>query len=187
MKVGMLCALGVFGECIQVGPRPTGTIEVAVHDLTGASFAPREVEVLEPHSRKLIYKGERTRLEGLPWGAYDIRVFSPGFEVGVRRVILDQAVVSARVQLQIGHECGPRYSSLTGTIGGKRRSKGMWAKVTSVVGVQSSEAPVGANGRFTIGGLAPGKFILNVIDADSLLHSRVLDLMGDTKLEISLH
>jgi hypothetical protein len=63
----------------------------------------------------------------------------------------------------------------------------MWAKVTSVVGVQSSEAPVGANGRFTIGGLAPGKFILNVIDADSLLHSRVLDLMGDTKLEISLH
>jgi hypothetical protein len=185
-KVGILCAVVVYGECIQVEPRPTGTIEVAVHDLTGASFAPKEVEVLELYSRKLIYKGERTRLEGLPWGAYDIRVFSPGFLVGVRRVILDQAVVSARVQLQIGQECGPSYSTLTGTISGKRPSKGMWAKVTSVVGVQSNEATIGANGRFTIGGLAPGKYILNVMYGDSLLHSRVLDLLADAKLGIDL-
>jgi hypothetical protein len=35
MKVGMLGAVVLYGDCIQVGPRPTGTIEVAVHHLTG--------------------------------------------------------------------------------------------------------------------------------------------------------
>ena len=180
MKVGMLCAAVVTAECVQVpasGPAPTGTVSISALDVTGALVVNRDVEVLERATGRMVFKSRDEKVRNLPYGAYKIRVSSPGFAPETRDVVIDRPEITASVRLRVGSTgCGPNHVNVAGRITRKRAVGELWVKTTPMIGVGSHETRVAQDGGFVVAHIEPGKYIVSVVEGESLIDTRVVDV-----------
>jgi hypothetical protein len=190
MNVGMLCAAVVFGECVVVpgsGPTPTGNVSVLALDVTGALVVNRDLEVVERGTGRVLFKGRNERISGLPYGDYTIRVVSPGFAQETRDLVIDRPEITTRLRLRMSSTgYGPHYVNLTRRMTRKRAFRELWVKATPMIGVRSNEAHVAQDGGFVMARMAHGKSIVSVVEGESLIDTRVVEVTGRGVLAINL-
>jgi hypothetical protein len=77
MKVGILGAAVVFGDCVQVNTSTRvakGTVSISAFDHSGALVVKRELELLDRHTGRTLSKTRYHNFRNVPYGQYAIRV-----------------------------------------------------------------------------------------------------------------
>jgi hypothetical protein len=179
-------ATTVWGECASVTPVETryGSLEVVAYSNIGDVLDRVEIELFEAGSQKAVRRSTKGRLERVPFGKYTVRVFSPGFKTHRIDVNVDQPKVTVRTQLAVSIECADD-STLDGSVSSAQRHPDLWVKVLPMRGPGGFESKVNS-GTFSISGLDAGDYVLMVLDGESVLHHRLVRVVGTTKVSVEL-
>ena len=174
-----------WAECIQVGPIPRGTVDIMTFDLTGAIIGPTHAELTEVETRKVVQRTSNGKFNRVPFGEYSIRAWRDGFVSATREIRLEQKSLTVRLQLDIGLECYS-FSSLSGTVSSKVGNHELWVKSVPLRGSEGTESRIEPSGRFFLGGLTAGDYVVVVLDGSAVIYTEVVKVIGQTNREISL-
>ena len=182
LSSALLCS----GECIQVGPRQFGRVDVSAYSMLGERLSPLDIDLIEVGT----HKSMKSKLKGavatkLPYGTYVLRVSAPGFRRAEREFRLDQPESSVRIQLSVAVECGG-VAQVRGGIHPASADRELWVKLVPLRGVGGSEARVGRDGSFLVGGLEDGQYLFLVVDGTAIVHTAMFAVPRSSPLDVDL-
>ncbi len=171
-------------ECTTVEPERHGSLHLQPVTPTG--------EVVTNFRVGLFRKSEASPdqqvdipLDHLPYGNWWVKVEVPGFRFAWRQVTIAQPKTVLRIEMAVSVGCGTVNGVLSGTIHGLRHGKDLWVKAIPLRGEGSREAPVSADGTFSIAGLEISDYILLVNDRDRVLHHQTTSPNSKLRIDLS--
>jgi hypothetical protein len=141
-----------------------------VPELKRSDPSPLDIDLIEVGTHKSLKSQLKDAVAAkLPYGTYIVRVSAPGFRRSEREFLLDQPESSVRIQLSVAVECGG-VTQVRGGIRPASADRELWVKLVPLRGVGGSEARVGRDGSFLVGGLEDGQYLLLIVDGTAIVH-----------------
>ncbi len=132
--------------------------------------------------------GGEAKFDRIPFGLYDLDIRLPGFLPRKERIRIYQR----NLALQIGLELAPTHvyerPELTGTVKSSAKlPAGLWARLVGLYTSDFAENAVDSSGTFELDGMARGKYLLIVLQKDTVVATKPLEIMGGKqRIEITL-
>lgn len=205
LYLGWLVTLALIGSKVvrtvraQDDPRklPRATVHVQVFGAFGTSIPESQTHVhLFTPDRKLDFaaQGQGATIADIPYGTYVLSVWDTGGGQAERELAVNTKDLWVRIglALPVGDRLWPGGSlTISGTISPapSTGSRDWWVRVEGVFLHVSREGPVPASGRFSIGGLEMGTYLVEVFEASKLRHIETVEIdpkRRDTHLNISV-
>jgi hypothetical protein len=170
---------------------PTATVEVLAFEATKGRFlGPPQVRAFESDDQPNLASRFRNGVASdIPHGLYRIEARLPGYFSDVRYVRVYQSKVTIVLGLRFDYELPKLPPTLHGRVVGltaAARAK-TFVKLVGVYESLSIESQIDQNGRFILGGLTPGLFLLFVAGENGILASRTLTVpYSGPQLEIEV-
>jgi len=176
----MLCR----AECVSHAETEYGRVVFEVFTSLGEPLENAHIEFRELGSRKNFTSAFRGNVATrIPYGFYDAHIVSPGFASVTREIRVFQPETSIRAELRVSMECG-EYASLQGTIEPAPGDHLLWAKVVPFRGTGGIEVPIASDGKFSVGGLDGGKYLIMVLDNTYVIRTQTVEVIGNTALTV---
>ncbi len=177
------------GECVQIGAEKIsyGRVEILASDILGHRVSSLSIKLFD-YAGLPIEAGFRGAIDAkLRYGKYKVRVLAPGFISQDREFVLDESELTLRIRLDVSIECGSRFTEIHGRVTPPPDDRELWIKSVPVLGTGDLEVRVKRDGNFVVGGLEFGKYILLVLDGNSVVHSRTIPIDGrSANVEVAL-
>jgi hypothetical protein len=182
LSVALVCS----GECVQVGPRQFGRVEVLAFSMLGERLPTLDIDLIEVGTHKSL----KSRLNGavapkIPYGTYLVRVSAPGFRRSEHEIRLDQPEILVRIQLSVAIECGG-FSEVRGSIHPAPMDRDLWVKLVPLRGVGGAEIRITQDGSFLAGGIDEGEYLFLVVAGKAIVHSSSLVVPQSSPLDVDL-
>jgi len=176
---------GTLAECISVEPVETryGSLKALAYSIVEDLGTDVQIELRAADTSKVLQRSANGRLDRVKYGRYTVRVFVPGFDSEQVDVNVDRSEVIVRAQLAVSMECGAA-SSLSGSIASTGANRDLWVKLLPLRGGGGVEAPA-RGGYFLVTGLDAANYVLMVLDGGSVVHTEVIQVVGDKKVSIA--
>ena len=197
-----LAAAGTTSTCPRVRAQPDesslpqANVHVVLCDLFGGRI--REAQIAQIHllsrdrRRDLVPHAKATVITGVPYGYYTVSAWDTGGGIAEREITVNTKEVWVRVGLSFpaGQRVGPPGDlTITGEVLPQPAKGDWWVRAEGVVLNVSREAPISREGRFAIGGLEMGAYLVEVFDGSKLRHTETVEIdlkQPNTRLRISL-
>jgi len=177
----------------QTANLPTATVHIEVFGPFGERIPTGKARIhLVSHEPKLDLAPTHGVIRSVPYGSYVVSASDAGGSFGERELTVNTAEVWVRLGLLIvfGDSLGPSgFLSITGDIRPAPKSESWWVRVEGVFLHVSKDAPVSRTGRFSIGGLNMGAYLVEVFEGAKLRRvvTTEIDLrQPDTHLSIPM-
>lgn len=194
-----LAAAGTQSTCPHVRAQadeaalPRATVHFALFDPFGGKIQAAQIHLYSrDRKRDLVPPPNATVIVGVPYGYYTVSAWDPGGSIAEREIAVNTKEVWVRVALSFpaGDRAWPPGDlTITGEVLPPPTSGDWWARAEGVVLNVSKEAPISREGRFTIGGLEMGAYLLEVFDGFKLRHTQTVEVdirQPNSRLRISL-
>jgi hypothetical protein len=127
--------------------------------------------------KNLAAKFRDGKAEGIPYSVYRIEAHLPGYSSDITYVGVYQPTVTIVLGLRFSQELPDTPPSLGGRVLGLTApADKTFVKLIGVFEHISTESAVTSDGRFRLGGLVPGRFLLLVIGERGILASKSLSI-----------
>lgn len=162
------------------GGLPRATVHIMAFDPFGSSIFAAQVHLFSRDRKQdLAPPGHPTEISGVPYGYYILSAWDTGGGLAEREVTVNTKEVWVRIGLSFpaGDRASPPGDLLiTGDIHPPPGDATWWARAEGVFLNVSREAPVSRAGRFTIGGLEMGTYLVEVFDGSKLRHAETVEI-----------
>ena len=206
-KVRPLCILalavaGTTSTCPRIRAQadeislPRATVHVVLCDQFGGRIREAQITQIQLRSRDrkrdLMPQAKATVITEVPYGYYTVSAWDTGGGIAEREITVNAKEVWVRVGLSFPageHAWPPGGLTITGEVSPPPANGDWWAKAEGVVLNVSREADVSRDGRFTIGGLEMGVYLVEVFDGAKLRHVETVEIdfkQQNTRLRISV-
>jgi len=175
---------------------PDGIVHVQPYGPFGSKVAPSQITVrLYTSEGKLVPEkpSSNLTLKGVPYGVYRLLVFAAGGGSGecTLRVNTKEMWVKVGLAISYGDTLGPTgFLIISGDIKpGPSPGSDWWVRAEGMFLNRRKEEPVGTSGKFSIGGLDMGTYLVEVFEGSKLRHVETVEIdtnQLDTHLTISL-
>ena len=153
-------------------------MEIVAFEASGRFLGRPNLSVFESvDHRNLAGKFRDGVATGIPYGVYRTEVRLPGYFSDVKYVRIYQAEATVVMGLRFGEELPQTPPSLSGRVIGLSTPPGKtFIKLVGVYENVSIESAISSDGKFEIGGLSPGRFLLLVVSENGILAHRPLTI-----------
>jgi hypothetical protein len=183
-SVGALLALNLYGQEKHAGVR----VHVLAFGSFGEVLTAAKVTIMTVTNKPVASaSGHSVVFPQLAPGTYVVRVVCPGFRTQTAKLTANTADVLLRIGLSLrqGDEVEPAGDNLT--ISGSvevATGSNWWITVHGVFLRSMREALIGDGGRFSIGGLDMGTYLVEVFEGGTLKYTRTVQI--DTKDPVTM-
>ena len=181
----LIAAATLCAECMNVSPVQYGGIEIVGYDGWGGQVPVEEAQLLDRDTGKVRYTARDGVFEKVSVGRYALRGHARGFNIARGEVYVPTGRARARVQLEVGVECG-RAASLRGHVQPSKGRKDRWLKIAPLHGTGGTDVPIQPDGWFNVEDLNHGQHLVVVIEDGKPRHMQVVELRGDERVTITL-
>jgi hypothetical protein len=175
---------------------PVATVHVVAFDPFGSKIRNSQLQIhlfAPDRQRDFAKAGESKNLTRIPYGTYKLSVWDIGGGIGERELVVNTKDVWARIGLAFpsGDRAWPPGDlTISGDIKPIPPTDGdWWVRIEGVYLNATREGPVFPSGKFSIGGLDMGTYLLEVFEGSALRHAETLDLdmkQPNTRLTVSI-
>jgi len=181
----LMAAIALGAECVTVTPVQFGAIEIVGYDGWGGQVPVTEARLLDRETGKVLYSARHGVFENVRVGRYSLRGVAGGFNTARGEVHVSTGRTRARVQFEVGTECG-RTASLRGHLRPVTERKDRWLKITPLHGSGGTDVPIQPDGWFNVEDLNHGRHLVVVIENGKPRHMQAVELRGDERVTITL-
>lgn len=163
---------------VREGRKLAATVSVMAFDTNGRFLGSPEVKVFESteEHKNLAAKFNAGVAEGIPYGEYTIEARLTAYSSDSKRVGVYQRHVVIVLGLTVGHELPTLPPNLPGRIIGHLPAAKAFVRLVGVYANVSIDSSIDPDGRFDLGGLSDGKYLLVVVGEGGILASRSLTI-----------
>jgi hypothetical protein len=162
---------------------PLATVHVQVCGPFGEKIETAQIHLLSPdRQRDLARPGQKSVIADVPYGTYIVSAWGTGGGVAEREVTVNTKVVWVRIGLPFpgGDRLWPGGDLvITGDIRPAPAGEDWWARVEGVFLHGIRESPISQAGKFSVGGLEMGTYLVEVFEGSKLRHIETVEI--DTK------
>jgi hypothetical protein len=158
---------------------PASTVRVVAYEANGRYLGAPDISTFVDagNQQDLAAKFRGGVATAIPYGVYRVEGKQPWYYPDERYVRVYQPSVTIVLGLRFASELPEVPPTLPGRVVGLTGpADRIFAKLIGVYENVSMEAAVDAGGKFTLGGLAPGAFILLIVNDQRILASRTLTI-----------
>lgn len=181
----LMTAVALWAECVNVTPVQYGAIEIVGYQGLGGQVPVEEAQLLDRDTGKVVYRARNGVFEKVRVGKYALRAHSRQFNIARGEVHVPTGRTRARVQFEVGEECG-RSASLRGNVQPSTERKDRWLKITPLHGTGGMDVPIQPDGWFNAEALDHGEHLVVVIENGKPRHMQVVELGRDERVAITL-
>jgi hypothetical protein len=190
ITIGMLNCNTGHAEGVEL---PTSTVHVQAFGPFGEKITAFQIHLYTPdRKRDLARPGQPSPIANVPYGAYTLLVYDTGGGVAAREIVINTKDAWVRVGLPFpgGDRVWPGGGlSISGSIRFKPNNKDWWVRVEGVFIHTAKECPLPHSGKFSIGGLEMGTYLVQVFEGGSIRHVEAIEIdpkREDTYLTIEI-
>jgi hypothetical protein len=159
---------------------PHATVHVLVFDPFGGRIGNAQIHLRSrDRKRDLVPRANATDITEVPYGYYTASAWDTGGGVAEREITVNTKEVWVRVALSFpaGERAWPPGDlAIAGEVLPPPTNGDWWTRAEGVVLNVTREAPVSREGRFDIGGLEMGTYLLEVFDGSKLRHAETIKI-----------
>jgi hypothetical protein len=132
-------------------------------------------------------KGE-AEFQDVPFGLFDLQINVPGFESRHERIGIYQNRLSIRLGLALGYPHSTDRPEIVGSVSPVSAvGPDRWVRLVSLFGSDLVENAVDRSGGFHLVGMAPGRYLLIVLEADKVAATKAVEVLpGRKTIDFSL-
>lgn len=164
-------------EKLRAVARPVATVRVVAYEANGRYLGMPDVRTFVELDNKenLASKFHNGVASGIPYGEYQIEGHESAYFPDSRHIAVYQPFVTIVLGLRFASELPQIPPTLPGhVIGLQGSTEKTFAKLIGVYENVSMESSIDGDGRFTLGGLSSGLFVLLIIGEKGVIASRTL-------------
>ncbi len=191
LQIALLLALTVCLPRLPSADAPeTVRLKLIVTDTFGVPIESAQVAIVSVGPKQRFSGASDSSGEvlfTLSYGLYDVEVRHAGFLQRHERIGAYQASLVYRLGLALAYVDEPIRPEIRGTVYPVvTQSANRWVRLVSVYGGELVENSVDTNGRFVLRGFAPGRYLLILLEKDTVVSTKFVEaLSGVTKVSIS--
>ena len=126
-------------------------------------------------------KGE-ARFARVPFGLYEVEILLPGFVPRRERIAVYGAQVVYRLGLALGYRHSTERTEIVGTVSPvSRTGPERWVRLLPLFGSDLIENSVARSGEFQLVGMAPGKYLLVVLEGGRVLSTEPIEVQQGSR------
>ena len=179
-----LAILSCLVQGISSAAKETGNIRVSLTDPFGSELEHYTLELQSLAGRVIAGGPDRKEFTDVPYDEYRL-IARNRCCIGERRLILNVRDLWVRFGVPIRYGDAERpggYLVIRGSLRGHLDST-QWIRVTGLFLDFNREAKVGKNGKFSIGGLDMGAYLIEIFSSKRMIASRAIEI--DIKREVT--
>jgi hypothetical protein len=157
----------------------SATVEVKVFDTFGIPLEGAQV-TLTAIGPALSFKetGATADFKRVPFGRYDLEVKLVGFETRRQEVRVYGPSLIFRAGLELGSTSSVEHAELSGLVRSvDPRNSDLWVRLAGIYSSDLIENAVSEKGQFEFVGIAPGKYVLLLLQKDKILAVRQVEIL----------
>jgi hypothetical protein len=170
-------------EAQSGSPLPTAKVHVQVFTCFGDKIPEKEITMFRLSSRDakrdFDRPGRSLVFHDVPYGSYDLLVVDRGGGVARRDVVVNTAEAWVRIGLHFpagDRSTPPGDLVIEGEVRPPRSGGDWWARAEGLFLAERRESPVSAGGRFSIGGLEMGTYLVEIFEGTKLRHVETVEI-----------
>jgi hypothetical protein len=156
------------------------TVHVQVYGPFGEQIATAQIHLFSSNrERDLSRSGQDSVIAGVPYGSYILSAWDAGGGVAERELTVNTNDMWVRIGLALpaGDRLWPGGAlAIIGDIRPAPTNKNWWVRVDGVFLHASKESPVSNSGKFSMGGLDTGIYLLEVFEGSKLRQIETVEL-----------
>lgn len=158
----------------QVNPQQA-TVHIILVNADGRDLGVGTVESFQEETEGS--QDLRTRFKGnsaanIPFGIYQLKVFTKGFSTATRKILVRQSEIWVVAQLNFSEENGPLRYIISGSIQGVPSTNNLWIRAQGLYSDLIADTRVNDTGNFELAGIPQGIYILTTRRGNSVLDIR---------------
>jgi hypothetical protein len=163
---------------VQGGRQLTAEVSVVAFDTNGRFLGSPDVGIFESADdhMNMATKFHAGIAKGVPYGLYRIEARLVAYSSDVKYVRVYQQHVTIVLGLTVGHELPEIPPSLRGRVVGKLPFDRSFVRLLGVYSNVSMDSSIDPEGRFDVGGLSDGKYLLLVVGEGGVLANRTISI-----------
>lgn len=167
-------------------PLDVASVKALVSDSFGRSVHGATVTLTSiGPNQKFTRVGGEASFAKIPFGLYNVRVQLPGFLPRNEQIRVYQPNLVLKIGLELVATHSYERPVLSGSVSGDLKGRSdLWVRLVSLYSSDLVENNVDASGKFDLEGMAPGKYLLILLEKDQVLSMRPVDILeGKQEIE----